>query len=179
MSGIGISDFSFPLFSGIAADSIRCSPQRVRYYLYFRPPTFLPASSSARSASTIILRPICVPARSILPLRLMRQAVGILHPNSRAIPGRPYTYFFDVSTIGCGGASSGRALWFCRNISSSPVICHTGFDINSSIFIISTFKCLTLGSAHEPLLCSNSCKSRVRHDWSGGGNTELSIRLYR
>ena len=47
------------------------------------------ANSSARSASTIILRPTCVMARLILPLCLIRLAVGKLHPKRRAMPAKP------------------------------------------------------------------------------------------
>ena len=103
---------------------------------YLRPPLLRPASSSAMSASTMILRPICVMALSILPLFLMRFAVGMLHPNSRAMPPIPYTYFFSLSAAGWVGFVSlpCKACRF-RNMNSSPVICHTGFDKRSLISI--------------------------------------------
>ena len=46
----------------------------------------LAASSRARSASTTILRPTCVMAASMTPLRLMRLAVGMLQPKVSAMP---------------------------------------------------------------------------------------------
>ena len=49
----------------------------------------LAASSRARSASTTILRPTCVMAASMTPLRLMRLAVGMLHPKVSAMPCMP------------------------------------------------------------------------------------------
>ena len=47
------------------------------------------ASSSAMSASTTILRPTCVMASSMTPLRLMRLAVGMLQPKVSAMPLMP------------------------------------------------------------------------------------------
>lgn len=88
------------------------------------------------SASTMILRPICVMALSILPLFLMRFAVGMLHPNSRAMPPIPYTYFLSLSAAGWAGfVSLPCKAWRFRNMNSSPVICHTGFDKRSLISI--------------------------------------------
>ena len=52
-------------------------------------PRLLRSSDNARSASTTIFRPICVIALSIIPLFLMRLAVGTLHPITRAIPSIP------------------------------------------------------------------------------------------
>lgn len=96
-------------------------------------------SLSNTYASTMILRPICVMALSILPLFLMRFAVGILHPNSRAMPPIPYTYFLSLSAAGCTVLTSFSCkAWRFRSINSSPVICHTGFDNRffTSIFLI-------------------------------------------
>ena len=62
---------------------------------YYIPKTFFVekigefAKANARSASTTIFRPICVIALSMIPLFLMRFAVGTLHPNTRAMPSIP------------------------------------------------------------------------------------------
>lgn len=107
------------------------------YSPYCRYFFFLWCSSNASSASTMILRPICVTALSITPLSFILIAVPLEQENNSHKPFSPYTYFLSVCSslwVSFFGIQFSRT---CMN--SLTVSCQIGVSERIILFCFLSF----------------------------------------